>query len=220
MKKKNKSKNASAAAAATSAAEAAATTPEAPKTTPVRNAEMIPAIIISTCSQNTIFNVYERHDPHDRRIPRTLRKITLVGGANVTNATNPVMLPKQGLTFIVPNGTPLKAGQISVDDYKALRENSAYERMKSRGFFREVGSEEDTRLDAKGNAADMNPRDKSSQIFDSEHAHGTDTVHFNEMAQENHASTTAFAGPRDRYIGEQAVVASNYGVVPPPGQAV
>lgn len=208
MKKKNKK------------AKVAAKTATKPATTPVRNADMIPSIIICTCSQTMSFDIYEDITAKDRRLPRLLRKIRLVGGANVTNSANPVMLPKQGLTFIVPNGVPLKDGQISEDDYKALQTCDAYLRMRSKGFFREVGSEEDTRLDAKGNAADMNPRDKSSQIIDHEHATGTDEVHFSPMAQENHASTTAFAGIRDRYIGEQAAVATSYGTVPPPGQAI
>ena len=200
--------------------KAAAAEAPAKTTTPVRNADMIPSIIVCTCSQTMTFDVYEKLDANDRRLPRIHRKIKLIGGANVTNRASPLLLPKQGLTYIVPNGTPMKDGQITEDDYKALQNHAPYLRMRSKGFFREVGSEDDTRLDAKGNAADMNPRDKSSQILDHEHATGTDNTHFAEFSQENHASTTAFAGFRDRYIGEQAAVASSYGTVPPPGQAV
>ena len=71
MKKKNKK------------AKVAAKTATKPATTPVRNADMIPSIIICTCSQTMSFDIYEDITAKDRRLPRLLRKIRLVGGANV-----------------------------------------------------------------------------------------------------------------------------------------
>lgn len=114
--------------------------------------------------------------------PQKIKEITIKGKANVLD-------PK---TMVTPTGV---VTEISEADLEVLKQNPAFQRHCARGFLRVMS-------DPELNTKDMQARDNSSQLMDSEYANATDPRIMNAQGA---GACQATAGEGDRIRGQRGI---------------
>lgn len=162
--------------------------------------------IMSTCGQPQVFTFnkpYKKNDPSMVAQPETWKA--------GPNKDKPIEIKIGGGAYVLDRSMgrtrKVTVTEITDDEYEMLKSNSSYQFMKSRGFFTEYDVPQ-VSYDTKGNPADMEKHDNTSQLSDAEHADGSDD-------RCNHASTRATAGINNQNGGNQpaSVSVDNYGPI-------
>ena len=131
--------------------------------------------IHSTASQDMNYPIYAGGT--DR--PQKVKEIIIKGRANVVD-------PR---TLITPTGA---VTEVSDADLELLKKSSAFQRHVARGFMRVM-------TESELNTKDMQKRDNSAQLQDSEYADGTDP------RVPNSGNCQATCGEGDRIRGKRGV---------------
>lgn len=138
--------------------------------------------IHSTASQPMIYPIYAGGT--DR--PVKVKEILIKGKANVID-------PR---TLTTPTGV---VTEVSDEDLELLKKSAAFQRHVARGFMRVMN-------DSELNTSDMQKRDNSAQLLDSDYARGLDP------RVPNSGACQATCGEGDRIRGERGIafVTDNY----------